>query len=206
MKLRIVGLGDSTTAGTPGFLSPLEAPPDGSGNIESQYAYWMMKWHPNWTVLNRGINGQRADEILARFDRDVVHAKPDWVIILAGVNDVYQGRPIGLIKDNLVALYQKSLSEGIRTVACTILPYNTASNGECNSIRELNEFIQDIASRFGLAFCDTNKAVADPNFQDRLRSSPDGHHPDASGYQNMAFALVRVIEEKLSGQGSTSTI
>jgi len=28
-RIRIVALGDSTTAGTPGFLSPLEAPPGG---------------------------------------------------------------------------------------------------------------------------------------------------------------------------------
>ena len=26
-RIRIVALGDSTTAGTPGFVSPLEAPP-----------------------------------------------------------------------------------------------------------------------------------------------------------------------------------
>ena len=31
----IVALGDSTTAGTPGFKSPLEAPPDGAGNVQS---------------------------------------------------------------------------------------------------------------------------------------------------------------------------
>ena len=56
-RLRIVGLGDSTTAGTPAFLSPLESPPNGRGNPESQYAYWMNQLHPEWTVLNRGING-----------------------------------------------------------------------------------------------------------------------------------------------------
>src|SRR5207302_1970608 len=50
-RLLIVGLGDSTTAGTPAFRSPLEAPPNGQGNPESQYAHWMMKAHPDWTVL-----------------------------------------------------------------------------------------------------------------------------------------------------------
>jgi hypothetical protein len=41
--ITIIALGDSTTAGTPGFKSPLESPPDDSGNIESQYAYWLTK-------------------------------------------------------------------------------------------------------------------------------------------------------------------
>ena len=91
--MTIVGLGDSTTAGTPAFASPLEAPPRGAGNPESQYTYWMMKARPGWTVLNRGVNGERADQIRARFARDVEAAKPKAVIILAGVNDAYQGRP-----------------------------------------------------------------------------------------------------------------
>jgi len=195
MKLRIVGLGDSTTAGTPGFLSPLEAPPDGEGNPESQYAYWMMLKHPDWTVLNRGINGQRTDEILARFDRDVIQENANWVIILGGVNDVYQGVDLTIIQENLASLYQRSISAGTRSVACTILPYNTASKAECGSIRDLNRFIENEAKRLGLAFCDTNRAVSDPNNPDRLRGSPDGYHPDVLGYQSMGYALTQVIQD-----------
>ena len=77
----IVALGDSTTAGTPAFRSPIEAPPDGAGNVESQYAYWLMQTHPDWRVLNRGVNGERSDQIRARFARDVVAATPAAVVI-----------------------------------------------------------------------------------------------------------------------------
>jgi lysophospholipase L1-like esterase len=58
--MTIVALGDSTTAGTPGFKSPIEAPPDGAGDIESQYAYWLTRAHPDWRVLNHGVNGERS--------------------------------------------------------------------------------------------------------------------------------------------------
>jgi lysophospholipase L1-like esterase len=61
LMITIVALGDSTTAGTPGFRSPIEAPPDGSGNVESQYAYWLTQAHPEWEILNRGVNGERTD-------------------------------------------------------------------------------------------------------------------------------------------------
>src|SRR5205814_9896246 len=88
----IVALGDSTTAGTPGFRSPLEAPPDGAGDETSQYAYWLMRAHTDWRILNRGVNGERADQIGARFARDVVSPAPRAVVIIAGVNDIYQGR------------------------------------------------------------------------------------------------------------------
>ena len=56
----IVALGDSTTAGTPLFKSPIEAPPDGSGDERSQFAYWLMQQQPDWSVLNRGVNGERS--------------------------------------------------------------------------------------------------------------------------------------------------
>jgi len=194
MKLRIIGLGDSTTAGTPGFLSPLEAPPEGRGNRESQYAYWMMKNHPEWTVLNRGIDGQRSDEILARFGRDAIEAKPNYVIILAGVNDIYQGAAIEFTKNNLLFMYQNSISAGIRPVSASVLPYNTSSRSEATVIRDLNNWIEYTANRLEILFCDTNLAVADPENRDRLRGSPDGYHPDVLGYRDMGELLARVIE------------
>ena len=194
LKLRIIGLGDSTTAGTPGFLSPLEAPPNGRGNPESQYAYWMMKAHPEWTVLNRGVNGQRSDEVLARFQRDVLSESPNYVVILAGVNDVYEGTLLESIKTHLLAMYEKATAARIRTVTATVLPYNTASASELGAIRDLNSWIADTANRLELLFCDTNRAVRDPRNQNRLLSSPDGLHPDVSDYRKMGEALAETID------------
>src|SRR5689334_15161720 len=62
-KVLIIAIGDSTTAGTPFFLSPLEAPPDGNGDPEGQYAYWMMRRRPQWNVLNHGIRGETSSQI-----------------------------------------------------------------------------------------------------------------------------------------------
>ena len=101
----ILALGDSTTAGTPGFKSPIEAPPDGSGNVESQYPYWLMQTHPDWCMLSRGVNGERTDDILARLAREFIRFTPDLVMIIAGVNDIYQGRPADIVRRKLEAIY-----------------------------------------------------------------------------------------------------
>ncbi|HLQ21367.1 MAG TPA: GDSL-type esterase/lipase family protein [Nitrososphaerales archaeon] len=195
LSLKIVGLGDSTTAGTPGFESPLEAPPDGRGDVESQYAYWMMKLHPEWLVLNRGINGQRSDEILERLERDVLREGCDYAIILAGVNDLYQGRTLDSIEENLVAMHKRSIRAGIRTVAATVLPYNTMSQADYKSLAALNDWIRRVSHIMGTLFCDTSAAVSDPDDPTKLASSPDGLHPDPSGYRKMGESLARVIEE-----------
>ena len=141
----IIALGDSTTAGTPGFQSPVEAPPNGAGNVESQYAYWLMKAHPDWRVLNRGINGQRSDEIRARFTRDVVDAKPDVVVVIAGVNDVYQGRTAESVERELEAIFDAARAAKIPVVAGTILPYNTATPEQNAKMHAVNDWIRAYA-------------------------------------------------------------
>ena len=196
-RLRIVGLGDSTTAGTPGFRSPLEAPPNGRGNVESQYAYWMMQTHPDWLVLNRGINGQRTDQIRSRFARDVLGERPDYVIVLAGVNDIYQGRSPARVQEDLASMYDQARAGSIIAVAATVLPYNVATSGDSAVIRELNRWIEATAVARGIVFCDTHRVAADPRNPARLAGSSDGLHPDVAGYRRMGEALAKAIEENL---------
>ena len=195
----IVAIGDSTTAGTPGFKSPLEAPPDGAGNVESQYAHWLGVIHGGWRVLNRGINGERSDEIRARFDRDVLQASPDLVVVIAGVNDIYQGRTADAVERELEGIYAAAHAAAIPVVAGSILPYNTASADENRRMHDLNRWIREYASRHaGVSFCDTRAAVAAPESPDRLGSSPDGLHPSPDGYKRMALALEPVVAAVLA--------
>lgn len=197
VRLAIVAFGDSTTAGTPGFRSPLEAPPDGRGNPESQFAYWMVKAHPEWIVTNRGIDGERSDEIRARFARDVLAVRPKYAIILVGVNDIYQGRLPRDVERNLAPMYAEAIDANIVPVAATVLPYNGATDRDALAIRGLNRWIKTTAASLGIPFCDTAAAVADPHDPSKLRGSPDGLHPDVDGYRRMGDALAAVIEADL---------
>jgi lysophospholipase L1-like esterase len=196
----IVALGDSTTAGTPGFMSPLEAPPDGAGNVESQFAHWLANAHADWRVLNRGVNGERSDQIRARFARDVAGARADVVVIIAGVNDVYQGRRAESVERELEGLYEAARAARIAVVAGAIVPYNTAGPDENARMRRINAWIHRYATSHADAviFCDTRAAVAAPGEPDRLVSSPDGLHPSPDGYRLMAAALEPAIRAALA--------
>lgn len=196
--LTIVGLGDSTTAGTPGFLSPLEAPPSGKGDEASQYAYWLGKAQPTWIVLNRGIDGQRSDQIGERMERDVLANKAHLAVVIAGVNDVYQGYSVEHVKQHLSNIYRTLTEREVMVVAGSILPYNEAGAEQVEKIEALNEWIRETSEAHPLMrFCDTHAAVSDPEKKGRLLSSPDGQHPDAEGYKSMAVALEPVIVELL---------
>ena len=195
--LRIVALGDSTTSGFPGFASPLEAPPEGAGDPLCQYTHWMMRAHPEWTVLNRGVRGERSDEIRARFERDVLGARPDLAILLVGVNDLFQGRPVDHVRSQLSAMYAEAIDAGIVPVAATILPADVGVPGLSAEILRLNEWIRVTALSLDVVYADTYAAAADPDRPTRLRDSSDGAHPDAEGHRRVGEALVRAIEDYL---------
>ena len=197
MKL-IVALGDSTTAGTPLFLSPLEAPPNGRGDERSQYSYWLMQLQPAWRVLNRGINGERSDQIAARFDRDVLGAKPDAAIIIAGVNDVYQDRELEHVTTHLRDMYDRAKAAKIPVVAGTIVPFNTATPEQNRKMQAINQWIAaQPAKDPNVAVADTRAAVAARGDANKLAASPDGLHPDVNGYRQMADALEPVLRRVL---------
>jgi lysophospholipase L1-like esterase len=196
-NITIVAMGDSTTAGTPGWKSRIEAPPDGAGNQMSQYAYWLVQSHPDWRVINQGVNGERSDQIRARFDRDVLRERPDAVVIIAGVNDVYQGRPVSHVIEQLTAMYDLSRSAGIPVVAGTIIPYNTATADQNARMHEINDWIRKTADGKAIHFVDTRAAAAAPGNVDRLFESPDDLHPSPAGYRRMADAIGPVLESVL---------
>jgi lysophospholipase L1-like esterase len=200
IMITIVALGDSTTAGTPAHKSPIEAPPNGSGNVESQYAYWLMQAHPDWQVLNRGVNGERSDQIRARFARDAAQAKPAVVVIIAGVNDVYQGCSAESAERELEAMYTAARAAKIIVVAGSIIPFNVATADQNARMHAVNDWIRDYAARHdgSAVFCDTRAASAAPGQPDRLVSSPDDLHPSPDGYRRMASALEPAIKLALS--------
>src|ERR1035441_4278134 len=72
--ITIVAIGSSSTAGA-GASSPAKSYP-------SQLAVELKKQFPynSITVLNRGANGEEVADMLRRFDKAVVAAKPDLVL------------------------------------------------------------------------------------------------------------------------------
>lgn len=71
---------------------------------------------PNATIVGKGVGGNRADQLFARFSADVVPEDPDVVWVMCGTNDVSQSIPlntfgynIGLLKSRIAALGARSI-------------------------------------------------------------------------------------------------
>jgi acyl-CoA thioesterase I len=86
--LTIVAIGSSSTAGA-GATSPAATYP-------SRLAVELKARFPgrDVTVLNRGVNGEETDDMMARFSADVVAAHPQLVLWQVGTNSVLRDHPL----------------------------------------------------------------------------------------------------------------
>src|SRR5277367_5183294 len=87
--ITIVAFGSSSTEGV-GASTPAHTYP---AQLEADLDRMVPKDEPV-TVVNRGIGGQDADDMLARLDRDVIAVKPDLVIWQTGTNDPLRKLPL----------------------------------------------------------------------------------------------------------------
>ncbi len=74
---QIVAIGDSITSAG-GYLHDVD------DVLAAQYPDLKLP-----KIINVGISGQKAEDLVTRFDHDVVQKKPQWVTLSIGINDVW---------------------------------------------------------------------------------------------------------------------
>ena len=86
--LTIVAIGSSSTAGAGASAQ--------ANSYPSRLAVELKSLFPQATinVINRGVGGEVAQDMIARFERDVFANKPDLVLWQVGSNSVLRGQPV----------------------------------------------------------------------------------------------------------------
>jgi acyl-CoA thioesterase I len=188
----VAGLGDSITAGNPGYdPDPARQPYEGD-DPESQYLYWAARADTRIEFRNHGVGGERTDQILARFAAAAAGA--DVLVVQGGINDVVQGRPIEEAAADIRELVRLGKAHGLGVVVADVLPWNRGWPDAEPRIRSLNDLIRSLAATEGvkaLPFHDTLEDAARPG---RMREewTADGNHPSVSGHRRLgelAFEL-----------------
>jgi acyl-CoA thioesterase-1 len=103
--IKIVALGSSSTYGA-GASSSAAAYP----NLLAQELTRQLPGH-EFTVLNRGVNGEEITDMLARLDRAVIAEHPDLVLWQVGTNSV--------LRDRALPPHTGELHEGLRRLTAT---------------------------------------------------------------------------------------
>ena len=154
--------------------------------------------------INKGINGDSTDGMLGRFRTSVEAERPDYVIIWAGINDLYAGREPGQVMENLTRLYARALETGSKPIACTLTP--TEADDRMNSrIRELNALMTEHCDDKGIRIVDLFSSLAGPDGRLNPLNSDDGIHLSLQGYSAAARTMFdEVVSFILEGLTETS--
>jgi acyl-CoA thioesterase-1 len=139
--------------------------------------------------------------MLGRFRTSVEAERPDYVIIWAGINDLYAGREPRQVMENLTRLYARALETGSKPIACTLTP-TEADDGMNARIKELNALITEYCDDKGIMIVDLFSSLAGPDGRLNPLYSDDGVHLSPQGYAAVARTVfdevVSFILEELS--------
>jgi lysophospholipase L1-like esterase len=91
----IMALGSSSTAGAGASTPAASYPARLEAELRSRFPGVAI------TVLNRGVNGEEAADMLTRFDQAAADDKPDVVLWQLGTNAVLRNHPLGPV-DRLI--------------------------------------------------------------------------------------------------------
>lgn len=202
---RVVMLGDSITQFG-----------DGPGGYVWLVRHYLADLYPSQKIetLNAGISGNKSNDMIARYQADVLDKKPDLLAISVGVNDVWHGfydnHPLGdgprglKIEDyrrNVEEMVTKAEAIGTRVVLLAATPiYEDLSNRENAKQASYNGVLKDIAKKHHLIYVDYQKAMRDLITTYRKRTGArdnfltvDGVHMNAEGNKVMAHTLLNAL-------------
>lgn len=193
-RLVVACLGDSITAGNPGWdPNPVRRQIEDPGDDErSQYLYWAAARHPHLELRNFGVGGERTDQIAARFDE--ASAGASVLLVQGGINDIVQGRPSDDAAADLRAIVRRAAARGLAVLLADVLPWNNGWPQADPQLRSLNKAIASIGRDERVPVLPFYATLEDPDRPGRMRSdwTADGNHPSVEGHRRLgqlAFQL-----------------
>ncbi|GAA0715803.1 SGNH/GDSL hydrolase family protein [Dactylosporangium roseum] len=158
------------------------------------------------TWVNRGISGNTVRDLAARWERDVIEQRPDWLSVMIGINDVWrafsdraaEAVPLDEYEETLRTLLRRAVdATGCRLVLADpyIIEPDRGEPQRAESDR-YTTVVAKLAGEFGALHVATQQA-----FDDVLACSPpsrwaaDRIHPELPGHAVIADAFIRAVLE-----------
>jgi lysophospholipase L1-like esterase len=200
----VTALGDSITAGSPGYdPDPRARRLLGFGDDpRSQYEYWAGRDDPRLRIRNCGVFGQTVDQIASRLRGCSRGATA--VIVQGGINDIaaalneppaLRRLTINRAATALGQLIDSARQMGLRVLIANLLPWNRGYPAAAPLINQLNRAIAVTARLERVPLLDFNAALAsgaNPNLMPQHLTA-DGDHPSIAGYRRLGALVAREL-------------
>lgn len=165
--------------------------------------------------FNRGVSGNKVEDLAARWQQDSLDLKPDILSVLIGVNDVERiianEYSIKKWKETYIKLLDRTKENlpDTQIILCEpfILPSNdmaridwTKEKAESyqNVISEMQEIVKELAKAYDAVYVELQKA-----FNKACEKAPaiywiwDGIHPMPAGHELIARLWIKELSKKL---------
>jgi len=162
----------------------------------------------NILLVNRGISGNRTNDLLERWKEDTIQVAPDFLSILIGINEVWHHYKFGNVltpqeyKENYIKLLSEVKEKLPETKILLIEPF-AYPIGEYeftwqNDLDEEIKIVNELAKRYADYFIPMQKILNEHQKNHMMESIlGDGVHPTDFGHQLIAKEVAKVIKEFL---------
>lgn len=158
-----------------------------------------------YTILNRGISGNKTSDLVKRWQKDTLDLRPDILFILIGINDIWHRFTYGVKID--ASDFEKNLTYMIETTQkelpkCTmillypfVLKLGYYAKVWDDPLAKQHAILDRLAKTYRLPFIPLQTL-----FDEAAKKTPaailvpDGVHPSAVGNQLIADAILRLLK------------
>lgn len=158
------------------------------------------------TVINRGVSGDTVKDLAARWHRDVIEERPDWLTVMIGVNDVWRAfderasmRTLAVSPAEYETIYDSLLVRTRPHLRGLVLmsPFHVhpdRTNLMRTQVEAFGAIVKRLAARHGAFFVDTQAAFDWMLFHVPFERLADDHvHPTLLGHMVLANALMTAL-------------
>lgn len=188
---RYCALGDSITHG-------------GAVTVPPSQVFCNWETYCNWPIKNLGHSGDTTEQILDRFDEDVLPFKPEVLFIMAGVNDFRLGILGSYSVRNLAEIREKCEERGITPVFITPTPINADKIFKTKFVdapptdwryqqKEICDWVRQQKH-----FIDISAEMTDEDGNLKANLTTDGLHPDSEGKKIIGKAVEKWILDNVN--------
>lgn len=156
-------------------------------------------------VLNAGVGGNTVLDLADRWERDVLAAQPDWLVVMIGVNDVWRQFDTYLAAERhvLPERFEETLGRLVDQVRphldglVLMSPFMIEPNRDDPMRRRMDEYgaiVREVAAKEEAIFVDVQAAFdALLNHRHPMSLAWDRIHPTATGHLVIAKAFLDAV-------------
>ncbi len=159
-----------------------------------------------YNLINRGINGDTTNGMLARCQTQAFNQNADAMILLGGINDISIHKNDYMVRTNVITIFRQAMACGLPLLLCVPLPVAHEDlgrpawepNRDNKQIADLCEQYADWIRQFAysnqIPLIDFRSAFILPDGKTDRTLFQDGLHPTTVGHQKMADVVCQILE------------